>query len=51
MTVSAFSPPTETRTWFHQGAIGDEFGDWEEIDYTAEFWPGDPPALVRPKRS
>ena len=20
-----FSPPTETRTWFHQGAIGDRF--------------------------
>lgn len=21
-----FSPPTETRTWFHQGPVGDEFG-------------------------
>ena len=25
-----FSPPTETRTWFHQGPIGEEFGEWEE---------------------
>ena len=23
-----FSPPTLTRTWFHQGPVGDEFGDW-----------------------
>jgi RHS repeat-associated protein len=40
-----FSPPTETRTWFHQGPIGDEFGDWEETDFSGEFsqefWPGD----------
>ena len=49
MTASTFSPPTETRTWFHQGPIGDEFGDWEEIDYEAEYWPGDPPALPRPQ--
>ena len=36
-----FSPPTVTKTWFHQGAVGDEFGSWEELDYTAEYWPGD----------
>ncbi|HYV03994.1 MAG TPA: toxin TcdB middle/N-terminal domain-containing protein [Blastocatellia bacterium] len=44
----AFSPPTETRTWFHQGPIGDEFGEWEETDFTREFWPGDQQALSRP---
>ena len=27
-----FSPPTETRTWFHQGAIGDRFEGWAESD-------------------
>ncbi len=43
-----FSPPTETRTWFHQGPIGDEFGGWEEADFRTEFWPGDSPALARP---
>jgi RHS repeat-associated protein len=43
-----FSPPTETRTWFHQGPVGDEFGEWEETDFSAEFWPGDPQILSRP---
>jgi RHS repeat-associated protein len=49
MAERVFSPPTETRTWFHQGPIGDEFGDWQEIDYRAEYWSGDPPALTRPQ--
>jgi len=43
-----FSPPTETRTWFHLGPIGDEFGDWQEADFTGEFWAGDPQVLSRP---
>ena len=45
-----FSPPTETRTWFHQGAIGDRFSGWQESDaydgpksYVSEYfrepWP------------
>jgi RHS repeat-associated protein len=45
----SFSAPTETRTWFHQGPIGDEFGDWEEADYTGEYWPDDPQVLTRPQ--
>ena len=32
-----FSPPTETRTWFHQGPIGDATGDWSEADFSGEF--------------
>jgi RHS repeat-associated protein len=44
-----FSPPLETRTWFHQGPIGDEFGEWEEADYSAEFWQGDSQQLTRPQ--
>jgi RHS repeat-associated protein len=36
-----FSPPTCTKTWFHQGPVGDEFGDWSELDLTNEFWYGD----------
>ncbi|MGH8068935.1 MAG: SpvB/TcaC N-terminal domain-containing protein [Candidatus Entotheonellia bacterium] len=44
-----FSPPTETRTWFHQGPIGDEFGEWEEADYRGEFWPGDSQLLSHPQ--
>ncbi|HYJ88406.1 MAG TPA: SpvB/TcaC N-terminal domain-containing protein, partial [Pyrinomonadaceae bacterium] len=42
-----FSPPKLTKTWFHQGPVGDEFGDWSELDYSREFWPGDPSALTR----
>lgn len=42
-----FSPPLETRTWFHQGPVGDEFGDWEELDFSDEFWSGDPQVLSR----
>src|SRR5262249_51148731 len=44
----AFSPPTETRTWFHLGPVGEEFGEWSEVDYSGEFWPGDPQRLGRP---
>lgn len=43
-----FSPPLETRTWFHQGPIGDEFGEWKEADYSHEFWTEDPNLLTRP---
>ncbi len=43
-----FSPPTETRTWFHQGPIGDVFGEWTETDFSGEFWPGDRQVLTRP---
>jgi RHS repeat-associated protein len=44
-----FSPPTLTKTWFHQGPIGDEFGGWEETDFNNEFWPGDKQKLTRPQ--
>ena len=44
----AFSPPTETRTWFHQGPVGEEFGDWAECNFTGEYWTGDPAMLSRP---
>lgn len=36
-----YSPPILTRTWFHQGPIGDEF-QWSEADYRSEYWSGDP---------
>jgi len=39
------SPPTLTRTWFHQGPVGDEPDDQREQDHPAERWPGDPSAL------
>ncbi len=42
-----YSPPTETRTWFHLGPVGPEHGEWRELDLTAEYWQKDLPALVR----
>lgn len=37
-----FSPPTLRKTWFHQGAVGPEHGNWRAgVDYSAEYWPGD----------
>jgi len=46
-----FSPPTLTKTWFHQGPIGDEFGEWEEVDYKDEYWPDDPQVFTRPQET
>jgi hypothetical protein len=40
-----FSPPTLSKTWFHQGPVGDEFGEWEELDRSDEYWSGDPQIL------
>ncbi len=40
-----FSPPTRSKTWFHQGPVGEEFGDWEELDRSDEYWSGDPQLL------
>lgn len=44
-----FSPPMETRSWFHQGAISDDDGDWYEADYSQEYWAGDNNVLTRPE--
>jgi RHS repeat-associated protein len=49
VTPKLFSPPMETRTWFHQGAVGDEFGDWYELDLSEEYWSGDRSLLTRPQ--
>ncbi|HKE57533.1 MAG TPA: SpvB/TcaC N-terminal domain-containing protein, partial [Pyrinomonadaceae bacterium] len=40
-----FSPPVLTKTWFHQGPVGEEFGDWEELDLSSEFFADDPELL------
>ncbi len=41
----SFSQPTLTRSWFHQGPVGEEFGAWVEKDYSSEYWTGDPQVL------
>ena len=43
--VEHFSPPTETRTWFHLGPVGPELGDWAPLDLSDEFWQEDPAML------
>lgn len=42
-----YSPPVETRNWFHLGPIGDEFGDWAEIGFSDEYWQEDPNVLTK----
>src|SRR5215218_8254733 len=42
-----FSPPILAKTWFHQGPIGDEFGEWGETKFGAEFWLDDPQVFSR----
>ena len=37
-----FSSPTHSKTWFHQGPVGDEYGDWQELDWSDQYWTGDP---------
>lgn len=36
--ATSFSPPTVTRTWFHLGPVGAEYGDWQELDLSDEYW-------------
>ena len=46
--LSSFHAPTLTKHWFHQGPLGEEFGDWYEADYSDEYWAGDSQKLNRP---
>jgi RHS repeat-associated protein len=48
MPTQMFSPPLLTKTWFHQGPVGDEFAERSEADLSGEYWPGDPSTLPRP---
>ncbi len=47
--VRFFSPPTETRMWFHQGPVGDDYDGWEETDFSNEYWNDDLQVLFRPQ--
>ena len=40
-----FSQPILSKTWFHQGPVGDEYGDWQELDWSDQYWKGDPQLL------
>jgi RHS repeat-associated protein len=41
-----YTPPTETRTWFHVGPVGGEDERWGELDLAGEHWAGDGSALA-----
>jgi len=41
-----YTPPLLTKTWFHLGPVGEEHGDWEELDLSSEFWLEDTPKLA-----
>jgi RHS repeat-associated protein len=41
-----FSSPLLTKTWFHQGPVDDDTGDWQDLDWSVEYWIGDPQALA-----
>src|SRR5829696_202498 len=41
-----FSPPLLTKTWFHQGPVDEETGDWQELDWSPDYWVGDPRFLA-----
>ncbi len=43
-----FSPPMETRHWFHVGPVASGRQDWVEPDLLHEIWSGDPNMLERP---
>jgi RHS repeat-associated protein len=49
--AETFSPPTEMRTWFHQGPVGPEEGAWHELDLRGEYWDEDPPMLSAQTRN
>lgn len=36
-----YTPPSLSKTWFHQGPVGEGEGDWEVLDYSNEYWKGD----------
>lgn len=43
------SPPTLTRTWFHQGAVDPaDGGPWQELEFRDEYWAGDRDAAQLP---
>lgn len=48
--TGSYSPPVESRTWFQLGPVdGVAMDDWQEVDFSNEFWPGDVQLLERPQ--
>lgn len=46
-----FSPPTLTRTWFHQGQVQNSIGIWSESTYASPVWSEDPQMFTPDQRT
>jgi RHS repeat-associated protein len=40
-----FSAPTLLKSWFHLGPVDEDGGSWRELDWSEEYWQGDPNLL------
>ena len=50
VSPSFFSPPTLTKTWFHLGPVNEDDGNWAGLDWSNEYWDGDPNLLGHTER-
>ncbi|TSJ44729.1 SpvB/TcaC N-terminal domain-containing protein [Fluviicola chungangensis] len=41
LTAEYYSPPVETKSWFHLGPVGPDYKRWEELDFSDQYWQGD----------
>lgn len=47
LTAEYYSPPVETKSWFHLGPVGPDYTRWEELDFSDQYWQGDSNVLQR----
>lgn len=47
LTAEYYSPPVETKSWFHLGPVGPDYTRWEELDFSYQYWQGDTNVLQR----
>ncbi len=47
LTAEYYSPPIETKSWFHLGPVGPDYTRWEELDFSYQYWQGDTNVLQR----
>ncbi|WP_300664819.1 SpvB/TcaC N-terminal domain-containing protein, partial [Fluviicola sp.] len=47
LTAEYYSPPVETKSWFHLGPVGPDYTRWEELDFLYQYWQGDINVLQR----
>ncbi|WP_294675738.1 SpvB/TcaC N-terminal domain-containing protein [uncultured Fluviicola sp.] len=47
LTAEYYSPPVETKSWFHLGPVGPDYTRWEELDFSYQYWQVDTNVLQR----